>query len=910
MFDILTNIFNKGYRGNTNLKRPGTEIEWTTEAIKEYKKCRDDIIYFAEKYFKIVTGEGLVGIKLREYQKDILRSMRDNRYTIMCQSRQSGKALSLDTDILTSTGFKKFRDVHVGDEIYSTDGKLTKITFETEVMNDHKCYNVTFGHGETIIADAEHIWSVEINGKSKDYTTQELIPLLEKQHSLGQSIRIKVSDPLQFKNVNESLPIDPYLLGLWIGDGNRNSGSLTCHSEDLEDYKTYIGEHINSTSLDKRTEHVMYVGLKNITNKLEKLGLIKNKHIPNNYIFNSLENRIALLQGLMDTDGSVTDKGSFEFYQKDSNIIKQFRFLLSTLGIKSTIRSKIINGETYYTIAFCTRTIEVFRLKRKLKTVQERTKTDAIKNHYFYIKSITETESVPVKCIQVDNPSHLFLCGETLIPTHNTEVYRIFLTHYILFNEYKTVLLFANKADTAREILGKLQISYQHLPVWMQKGIKEFNKGSFTLENGSRIIALSTADDAARGYTGHLICIDEMAFIENWEDFSGSVLPIVSSVAGSKIVISSTPKGMNHFYEYWQAAILKDSDPAKWNGFHSFFVPWFMVPGRDQAWKDDVIKGLNYNYEKFDQEYECTFLGSSGTLITGSALAYLMENKQAPYSSDGSLNFWEYPLKEREEWKDDKLIKIPPNKYVIVCDVSRGKGLDYSAFSVFDITKMPYKQVCTYRDNQIAPRDYADVIHKIAKFYNNAWILVEINDIGEQIGDIIIHELEYEYLLSTESAGKGGKKIVLSGKRADKGIRTTTGVKMTGCLILKMLVEQKKLEIWDEETIKELNSFVKERNTYKAEEGKHDDLVMTLVLFAWLSDTGFFKEMAEINTFSNLRERSEDEINTSLQMLGYVEEKTVERKYRFYNITHNLNIRHWDIVDEESIRNPTILPNF
>jgi hypothetical protein len=508
--------------------------------------------------------------------------------------------------------------------------------------------------------------------------------------------------------------------------------------------------------------------------------------------------------------------------------------------------------------------------------------------------------------LTVSSENHRYYTNNIL--SHNTEVYRIFLTHYILFNEYKTILLFANKADTAREILGKLQVSYQHLPLWLQLSVKEFNKGSFSLENGSRIIAFSTADDAARGYTGHVICIDEMAFIENWEDFYASVYPVITAGKETKLVITSTPKGMNQFYDFWQGANFKDKEPSKWNGFHPFFVPWNEVPGRDESWKEATLRGLNFNYEKFDQEYGASFIGSSGTLVAGWALSLVNDAIKEPITTDSFLRFYEYPIKEKEEWKDDKLVKLPPNRYTIVCDVSRGKGLDYSAFSIFDITQMPYKQICTYRNNQIMPRDYADIVHNLAKFYNNAWILVEINDIGEQVGDIIMNELEYENLLCTESAGKGGKKIVFGGKRVDKGIRTTTGVKMSGCLILKMLIEQRKLDIYDENTVLELMCFTKDRNSYKAEQGKHDDLVMTLVLFSWLTDNVFFKDMTDINTFSNLREKTLEEIENEMLPLGYIQEVSIEKKYKFYTMT-NTPYYSPDIYDSESF-NPKIVANF
>ena len=609
---MRNNIVRAGYRGNPRLKHAGKKVEWTAELIREYKKCKDDVIYFAENYYKAITEDGLVKIKLRPYQKKMIKAMVENRFTISNQSRQSGKALDLETDILTTQGFKKFKDVHVGDKIYSVDGKTTEITFETEIMYNHKCYNVTFAHGETIKADADHVWTVETIGtkgqiKKQDITTENLKGLLEQKKNIRQSVRIKISDPLQFEE--KKLSIDPYLFGLWIGNDTNHCGDITCHDDDLLEYKKYFSENypIMKEILVQRTKNMWHVSFSGLATELDHLKILSNKHIPEYYIFNSLENRIALLQGLMDFGGSVTQNGTFEFCQKNIEIIKSVRLLLSTLGIKSTIRERIINEEIYYTITFCTKNFHVFRLTRKMKKVEERTKGDAKKNYYFYLESIIETDSVPVKCIQVNNPSHLFLCGETLIPTHNTETFRIFLIHYILFNEYKSVGILANKEDTAIEILGKIQYSFQALPIWLQMGVVEFNKGSFVLENGCRIVAGATSSDSVRGYTFHVVILDEAAHIENWEEFYSSVYPTISAGKSTKLIMVSTPNGLNHFYDFWKGSIDGKND------FVRIFVPWYDVPGRTEKWKINTLRGMNGNLEKFAQEYECV---DGSTIIT------------------------------------------------------------------------------------------------------------------------------------------------------------------------------------------------------------------------------------------------------------------------------------------------------
>ena len=305
-----------------------------------------------------------------------------------------------------------------------------------------------------------------------------------------------------------------------------------------------------------------------------------------------------------------------------------------------------------------------------------------------------------------------------------------FILWYIIFHDAKTVALLANKGETAREILGRVQLAYQHLPKWLQQGVKEWNKGSFELENDSRVIAAATSASAIRGYTINLLFIDEAAHIDNWDEFFTSVYPTISSGTESKIVLVSTPNGLNHFYSTWINAV------ENRNGYSPILVNWKDVPGRNEKWKKETLAGMNFDIEKFNQEMECEFLGSSGTLIAGWKLKELVP-LTAGVQQEGMSQYFKA--------EKDKV-------YTIVCDVSRGKGLDYSAFQVIDVTKMPYQQVCVYRNNAITPIDYADVIHRTAKAYNDAAVLVEINDIGEQISNSVHFDFGYENILYTENA--------------------------------------------------------------------------------------------------------------------------------------------------------------
>ena len=440
-----------------------------------------------------------------------------------------------------------------------------------------------------------------------------------------------------------------------------------------------------------------------------------------------------------------------------------------------------------------------------------------------------------------------------------------FILWYIIFNPDKTVALLANKGDTAREILGRVQLAYQHLPKWLQQGVKEWNKGSFELENNSRVIAAATSSDAIRGYSINLLFIDEAAFIDNWDEFFTSVYPTISSGKESKIVLVSTPNGLNHFYSIWVNAM------ENRNGYSYLKVNWQDVPGRDEKWKNDTLAAMNFDTEKFNQEYNCEFLGSSGTLIAGWKLKEMVH--QTPVVEKEGMIQYVPPIKDRT--------------YIMVCDVSRGKGLDYSAFQLLDVTNMPYQQVCVYRNNSIGPIDYADVIHRTAKGYNNASILVEINDIGEQVSHALHYDFGYENVLFTENAGRSGKRITggFGGNNIDKGIRTTKIVKSVGCSILKLLVEQNQLVINDFHTINELSTFSKKGSSFEAEPGKHDDLVMCLVLFAWLSDQQYFKDYTNINTLMSLREKTEDDMEQDLAPFGYVQDGRDDYDERIENYT-------------------------
>lgn len=425
------------------------------------------------------------------------------------------------------------------------------------------------------------------------------------------------------------------------------------------------------------------------------------------------------------------------------------------------------------------------------------------------------------------------------------------ILHYILFNRFKTVALLANKGDAAREILDRIQLSYESLPEWMQQGVVEWNKGSIELENGCKVLAAATGSGTIRGKSVALLYIDEAAFVENWEEFFASVFPTIASGKKTKILFTSTPNGLNHFYKTCMGAQAGEGS-QEWNGYEYVEVPWQRVPGRDEVWRQETLAAMDFDYEKFAQEFECAWLGSSGTLISGAVLKTLVA--KTPISAWDGLTMYFNPEKG--------------HSYAMSVDVSRGKGLDYSAFHVIDVTSMPYQQVCTYRSNLVTPLDYADIVQRTGRKYNNASILVEVNDVGQQVSDSLFMDYDYENIVYTQGAGPRGKQISTgfgkNQKKLERGVRTSKVVKAVGCSMLKLLVEQRQLIINDHQTIYELSRFSKKGTSYEAEPGANDDLAMGLVLFAWMSDQQYFKELTDINTLVQLRDRSEEEIEQNL----------------------------------------------
>lgn len=761
------------------LPKPGEQYEFTAHELEEFIKCAQDPVYFIRTYMKIIqVDRGLVPFDMYDFQEEMIRNYHENRFCITMCSRQVGKAVALDTEILTEKGWKYIRDIHPGDRVYTPKGTLTEVIAESPIFDNHDVYEVTFDTGDTIRADKNHLWTVEIPKKqqigkgrkertfktiyeSQTRTTGELKQILQT----NKTVRIRTTQPLQFSP--KELPLDPYMFGLWLGDG---SAANRFTSQEV----------------------------------LQQMGVINNKHIPELYLQSSYEQRLSLLQGLMDTDGNSNGRGGCQFYQKaNSPLVNDIRDLLWGLGIKHRIQVKTIHNQQYVTIQFST----------VLK-----------KNAYWYIKSIEQIVSIPVKCISVSDPDHLFLCGRPLIPTHNSTTVIGYFLHYILFNLNVRVCISANKQKTAVDLLGKLKLAYENLPRFLQQGVTRWARLEIELSNGSSVFAAATSSSAVRGGSYNILLCDEFAFVPPniADEFYASTFPTITSGKTTKIIMVSTPNGMNLFHRFWVDA------QARRNDFVPQFVHWSQVPGRDEQWKLDTIRNIG-GPEKFAQEYECSFLSTSYTLISSKVLQTLKANEHVAADESGYFEF---------EPPD------PTRNYIMLVDTSHGTGDDDSAFVIVDITDLPYRVVATYANNTIDTMEYPQVVEKYAKRYHHPWLMVEVMDVGRDVAFILFRDYEYPKFMATVTEKRLGQRLVFNSRmNRHLGLRMTAGVKRSGAAVLKTLIEKNKLIVNDYRIIQQLSTFVQRGATYMAETGHHDDLVIPLIMLSWASLQPNFAEI-------------------------------------------------------------------
>lgn len=839
--DLLIDKINKRYEndevvpymGNPSLPSNKSSFEYDKDRVKVILRCHKNILYFAQHFFYIVNlDEGKQKIKLHDFQRNILRLFKDNKRSILCCSRQIGKALALDTPIPTPNGWKTMGVLKDGDEVYDENGKVCNVVKAHDVLHNRECYEVVFDNGEKIIADKDHLWFTQTKAdrsqRSKDKirkgsvkTTEEIKNSL--LYSNGEpNHRIKKCFGVEGKT--QVLPIDPYLLGVWLGDGHSSASRISVGSEDIDQFlKLNTWENI-SISEDKRTG-CKYVGLlkENKTNKcfhhyLKELNIFNNKHIPIKYMLSDKSQRLELLKGLMDTDGCVKTqgRGSCEISLANEELANNTYDLILSLGYKASINKKHLknkNAKIVYRIQFKPHDI-VFKYERK--KVLQNLPFDEYDNriNYHYIKEINKVKSVPVRCITVDSENSLYLAGKSYIPTHNTTMLTIYALWLTTFFEHQQVVIVANKEKTAQEILSRIKLAYEELPNWIKPSTTGWGKQEVSFDNGSGIKISATSSDAIRGMAVSALLIDEQAFIDNhiMQAFWSAVLPTISSSKKAKVLICSTPNGVgNLFHELWTKS---QENMKDWG---SLMVKWFEVPGKDEEWARQERIALGDDL--FEQEYECKFLESSESFIPENLYNNLLSNC---ITSIATIPKFE------ENYKIFKKPNLDESFYSIGVDVGDGIGQAASVIQVLDISDLTnIEQVAIYHSRDKGVYDFAKILIEIASHWGNPPLAIERNNMGASVINDVMNHYNYPNILNF--AKKEGKIVTTH----LPGVIAHTNTKHDGVYNMWYWLKQLQvLKLHDEKTLKELKTFVRHKNNKWAKkngEGIWDDRVDALV---------------------------------------------------------------------------------
>ena len=497
-----------------------------------------------------------------------------------------------------------------------------------------------------------------------------------------------------------------------------------------------------------------------------------------------------------------------------------------------------------------------------------------------------------------------FVIGKLPRQTGKTTTVGSYLLHYLLFNQNVNIAILANKQSTAIEILSRVKMAYEYLPKWLQQGVIEWNKGSIVLENGSRVLAAATSSSAIRGGSFNCILLDEFAHIPTQiaEEFFTSVYPTITSGQSTKMFIISTPNGLNMFYYYWKGALNKQ------NGYVPFEVHWSQVPKypggplRDDKWKQEMISKTSE--KQFEQEFECDFLGSSNTLISSAKLHTLVYSKPIFRTKDGMCVYQE-PVR-----KNPDVERSQDHLYFITADVSEGQGKDYTAMTVIDVTQFPYKTVAVYRNNTVSPLLFASVLKTVAKKYNNAYVLIEVNSIGNEVANILHTDLEYENIVKTAMMGRKGQIITEgyggagSAKKVQMGVRTSVMTKKIGCQVLKNLIEEDKLITEDADIISEFTTFISKKQSFEAEDGHNDDLIMCLVLFAWATRQQYFKNLTDMDVRLAMYERDIEEIESDMLPFGYYNDGNTDIEDEEEEYKWSSGGENWFITSKKEFKMP------
>lgn len=838
---------------NPYLKKANAETSYDADQIQELQRCMVDPVYFITTYCKIQHPvRGAIPFHLYDYQKELIELYQGNRMSIVLSARQTGKPLWIEEEIPTPTGFTKMKDLQVGDFVLSAEGKPTTIVATSDIHLNKSCYKIHFSTGEAITCDADHLWEVQDNrstprGKSKVVTTQHMV---DTGYSISNSrgytegrYSIKVTKPLDLQHAD--LLIDPYVLGVWLGDGTSSKPEITNHLDDIE-IISHVEQHytlskVSDTPASHDTKKYYFKGLQS---DLKQIGVFNNKHIPMEYLRSSQDQRLALLQGIMDTDGYVNPKtGLCEISLTNQRLIYDVHELISTLGLKATVKQRHIGGKlphVRWTITFTpyVEQLVVFRLTRKvagLKTSPHPKRRLSTQKRT--ITRIEPIESVPVRCITVDNSDHLYLVGRSMIPTHNSATSGAYLLWFAMFHFEKTVLIASNRNSNAMEMIHRIRFIYENLPMWLKPGLTDdgWNKHSVGFDNGSRIVSQATSEDAGRGLSISLLFLDEFAFVRDTiqTEFWTSMAPTLST--GGSCIITSTPNGdSNLFAQIWRGAQVNS------NGFAFIEVPWNAPPGRDEAFRQAEIGKIGE--VRWKQEYECQFISSDPLLFDTVALANITKRTQneRPLMTLGEIKFWKEPA--------------PHRTYLIGVDPATGTGKDFTTFEVFEFPSL--EQVAEWRSNTMSsPLAYHELKRLLRVFDRvdaTVYFTVENNGVGEGILALFEadeHPPENAELLSETGANR-------------RGMATTGKTKMKACTAAKDMVERDVVTIHSRLLVQEMKHFVRSKGSYNAKTGSTDDLISGLLLvIRMVEEMASFEQEAYDKLYTSAYSHTNDDVD-------------------------------------------------
>lgn len=544
-----------------------------------------------------------------------------HRFRVLVCGRKFGKALDIKTPILTTKGWKVLDDIKVGEFIFAPNGKKTKVLYKSPIYYGRKCYEILFRDGSKIIADAEHNWLVEnksfrkniARNKNTSKRLQKLTTLeISKKIWYGKetNFTIPLTRPLEFPQKN--LLIEPYFLGLWLGDGSSRQSTIYSADEEIIEYLYSYAQRLGmKISVENEKDicrgyaiRAKKRGGNNLQKKLHSLNLLKNKHIPPDYLIASIQQREDLLAGLLDSDGYCNEKGYVEFCATNKNLAKQVIELLRGLGQKpilyvgnATLKGKIISQK--YRVHF-TQTKQFFKLKRKQRGIGKDTS-----NFRRAIISVNETDSVPVQCLMVEDKSHLFLAGEGLIATHNTELAIEEILGVALSKGNKEIVYLATNYGEARDIAWARMIK-RFKPIFASEPNEtRLEMRVYAQDKGISQIQLKGWESVEnlRGREFDFLVLDEVQNYKNfWMYWQEVLRPTLTPRKGQALFLG-TPKGFTHLYDLFNL----ESSNNDFKSFHftTYDNPYIPVEEIEKA-------KLELTEDRFAQEYMADFRKTEG----------------------------------------------------------------------------------------------------------------------------------------------------------------------------------------------------------------------------------------------------------------------------------------------------------